>query len=92
MNREDIIRIYKEANGWSPEGYEKTVDELERFAKAVAAHALANIDPSKFMSYQEGFESGKRLAVDEFCKQLRQLHDAYSCASEPSTLRARGEA
>lgn len=35
MTREDIIRIYKEANGWSPDGYENTVDELERFAKLV---------------------------------------------------------
>ena len=37
MTREDIIRMYKEANGWSPKGYENTVDELEAFAKLVAA-------------------------------------------------------
>jgi len=35
MTREDIIRIYKEANGWSPKGFENTVDELERFAVLV---------------------------------------------------------
>lgn len=35
MTREDIIRIYKEANGWSPKGFENTVDELERFAALV---------------------------------------------------------
>jgi hypothetical protein len=60
------------------------------FAKLVELHTLMNIDPSSFMSYQEGFEVGNRLAIDGFCKQLRQLHDAYSCASDPSTLRARG--
>jgi len=37
MTRDDIIRIYKEANGWSPKGFENTVDELERFAALVAA-------------------------------------------------------
>jgi hypothetical protein len=61
-----------------------------KFAQLVAAHTLMNIDPSSLMSYQEGFEVGNRLAVDGFCKQLRQLHDAYSCASDPSSIRARG--
>ena len=37
MSRDDITRIYKEANGWSPKGFENTVDELERFAALVAA-------------------------------------------------------
>lgn len=37
MNREDVIRMYEKANGWSPEGWDKTVDELERFAALVAA-------------------------------------------------------
>jgi hypothetical protein len=31
---------------------------LERFASLVAVHTLSNIDPSKFMSHQEGFEAG----------------------------------
>jgi hypothetical protein len=46
MNREDIIRMYKEANGWSPKGFDITVDELERFAELVAAterEACANL-------------------------------------------------
>ena len=37
MSKEDIIKLYEKANGWSPEGWDKTVDELERFAKLVAA-------------------------------------------------------
>ena len=37
MTREDIIRLYKEANGWSPKGFDITVDELERFAALVRA-------------------------------------------------------
>ena len=37
MNRDDIIRMYEKANGWSPEGFDSTVDELERFANLVVA-------------------------------------------------------
>ena len=37
MNKEDIIRMYVKANGWSPEGFDNTVKELERFANLVAA-------------------------------------------------------
>jgi hypothetical protein len=37
MTEEDIIRMYEKANGWSPEGWDKTVNELKRFANLVAA-------------------------------------------------------
>ena len=37
MSRDDIISMYQKANGWSPKGFENTVDELERFAALVAA-------------------------------------------------------
>jgi len=67
------------------------IEQMQAFAKLVAARTLMNIDPSSFMSYQEGFEVGNRLAVDGFCRQLAQLHDSYSCASDPSAIRARGE-
>ena len=93
MTQDEIIEMARQVGGIADD---KTIVmwhfELEAFAKLVAERTLMNIDPSSFMSYQEGFEAGNRLAVDGFCKQLRQLHDAYSCASDPSTLRARGEA
>lgn len=43
MTREDVIRMYEKANGWNVKEYEKTVDELERFAKLVAAAERENI-------------------------------------------------
>ena len=30
--QEQVIAWYEQANGWSPEGWDKTVEELERFA------------------------------------------------------------
>ncbi len=71
MNRDDIIRMAREA------GFELDCCSLEwheriaRFAALVAAHTLTNIDPSKFMSYQEALEAG-RLAEREACHALRQ--------------------
>ena len=35
MTRDDIISMYQKANGWSPKGFDKTLDELERFAALV---------------------------------------------------------
>ncbi|NDC49033.1 MAG: hypothetical protein EBZ61_08165 [Micrococcales bacterium] len=37
MNRDDIANMWEKANGWSIEGWPKTIDEIERFAKLVAA-------------------------------------------------------
>jgi len=45
--RDDIIRMWEKANGWSVEGWPSTVDEIERFAKLVAAaerEACASIE------------------------------------------------
>ena len=37
MNRDDIVRMWEKANGWSIESWPKTIDEIERFAALVAA-------------------------------------------------------
>ena len=69
--KEDIIAMARRA-GAHDDGFEVRFVELrylERFAALVAAHTLANIDPSKFMSYQEAFEEG-RLAEREACAKV----------------------
>ena len=37
MTRDDIIRLFEKANGWSPKGFENTLEDLERFADLVAS-------------------------------------------------------
>lgn len=95
MNQ-DIIEMARQAGLIAPSAIlkeERTHDRaINAFAKLVEVHVLLRTNPKDFMSYQEGFKAGNKLAVDGFCKQLRQLHDAYSCASDPSILKARGEA
>ena len=67
--------------------------ELEAFAKLVAARTLMNIDPSSFMSYQEGVEAG-RLAEREACARIADRHS--TCTNDTPNviaiaIRARGE-
>jgi len=52
-------------------------EALDRLVEYVRADTLANIDPSKFMSYQEAFEAG-RLAEREACAKLCE-DDAWRC-------------
>lgn len=53
MTRDDVIRLYEKANGWSPKDFNNTVDELERFAALVAESVL----PKEALA--EMFEWGK---------------------------------
>ena len=59
MNREDIINLAQKAGVYSGANETVFAASLERFAALVAKHTLANIDPKKFMSWQEGFEAGR---------------------------------
>ena len=91
MTQDEIIEMARQAGFIDADWNIRIVlPHLEAFAKLVAQHALLNTDPSKFMSYQEGFEAGNRLAIDGICKQLRLLHDSYALASAPGQLRQRG--
>ena len=96
MTRDDIIRMAREAdiNLSTIEYYQR---ELEHFAALVAAHTLSNINPSSFMSYQEGFEAGA-AAEREACAKVadaeaeESVDCCYSLAVRVSSaIRARGE-
>lgn len=89
MNREDIIRMAREAcdkdkvDAWHNEFWTVTQEELERFAALVAVHTLANIDPSKFMSYREGFEVGVAAEREECAKVC---DDKWIYTASPSEM------
>lgn len=73
----------------------RNLELLTEFANLVAAHTLMNIDPSSFMSFQEGVEVG-RLAEREACAKLCEeyaigLERNYS-EIIADKIRARGEA
>jgi hypothetical protein len=66
MNIKDIEYLWKRASN-NPHHDTNWHDPVViAFAESVAAHTLLHIDPSKFMSYQEGIEAG-RLAEREAC-------------------------
>ena len=94
MTREDVVVLWKDANGWDVSGYKNTLEDLERFAKLVAKHTLSNIDPSKFISCQEVMGAA-RLAEREACARVC---DEYANGLErnyseiiAAAIRARGE-
>jgi hypothetical protein len=41
MTQEDVVVLWKDANGWDVRGYKNTLEDLEAFAKLVAAKATA---------------------------------------------------
>jgi hypothetical protein len=69
MNIKDIEYLWKRASN-NPHHDTNWHDPVViNFAKLVVAHTLSIIDPSKFMSYQEGMEAG-RLAEREACAKV----------------------
>ncbi len=88
MTRDEVIKLI-ENNGLTLHG------DIEHFAALVAKHTLANIDPSSFMTWQEGYEVGKQTEREACAKVCEQTNDgtpynlAEACAE---AIRARGQA
>jgi hypothetical protein len=81
VTRDDIIRMAREA-GFQDHGVAEmwghltaSKGHIERFAALVAAHALANIDPSKLMSYQEGYEAGRTAEREACAQEIREVRE-----------------
>ena len=89
MNKDDIIRMAQEA-GFGNYAYEART-MFERFFNMAQAHALANVDPSKFMSYQEGVEAG-RFAEREACAKLCLETEPFYGVMFAEAIRAREQA
>ena len=100
MTKDDVIRMAREAGFSSAVGKHIALeDDLERFFHMAQAHALANIDPSKLMSYQEGYEAG-RTAEREACAKVCEEYNKRQCYNDDdmsvanecaAAIRARGE-
>ncbi|MFM7009714.1 MAG: hypothetical protein ACKO0Z_10350 [Betaproteobacteria bacterium] len=101
MNREDTIRTLREScdkdkqDAWQNGFWVITQEELERFAALV----VASIDPSSFMSYQEGYEVGvtvEREACAKVCEEgianaddWNSAHWDQACENRAWAIRAR---
>ena len=91
MNREDIIRMAREATKEAPrEDWNSTAwvfgdETLERFAALV----IANHPPQSYMTWQEGYEAGKqneREACAKVCEAIGQHKNQHGIAA---AIRAR---
>jgi hypothetical protein len=69
MAREAGFMLRAESVKGQSDWWECFDEAIEKLVALARADALANIDPSKFMSYQEAFEAG-RLAEREACAKV----------------------
>lgn len=93
MTKEEIIELARQAGlhvatdvNWMPV---IGLDYAKKLIELATKHTLMNIDPSKFMSWQEGFEAGEAKEreaildlVDGYAKNNTDLVEA---------IRARGQ-
>lgn len=85
MTRDEIIRLYEKANGWSPAAWPNTVDDLTRFAALVAAaerEACAKVCEEECSDPYEDFKNYEDTHTDGW------MDGCNSCAA---AIRARGE-
>ena len=98
MTKDDIIRMAREARFEQIAGDDWVcfTEEIERFAALVAAHALANIDPSKLMSYQEGYEAGRTAERERLLSTtIHSCHancQRFACVQTRKAVEAEREA
>ena len=85
--KRQVIDMAREA-GFEQVGHDSFQEftaRIERFAALVAKHTLANIDPSSFMSWQEGYEAGKqteREACAKVCEQGLPIASSLSALDD----------
>ena len=92
MNRDDIIRMARQAGSLIEAAQEKDLLWLERFAALV----IANHPPQSYMTWQEGYEAGKQTEREACIKIVED--EAFQYASPVwafeivNDIKARGQA
>ena len=81
MTQEEVAILWKDANGWDVKGYETTLKDLERFAKLVAAKALAQRtwvgltdEDKKQMAKEANYHW--EMTAGEYAERIGQLTEA----------------
>ena len=94
MTQDEILDMWGRAGGGAIKNMPYTL--VERFAKLVAKHTLMNIDPSKFMSWQEALEIGatkEREACAKVCEDYGRAEEMQAIGNDfAQAIRARGQA
>lgn len=98
MNKEDIIRMYAKANGWSPAAFTDTLEELERFAELVASAEREKYEAiiTNMTKLLEAQQNREGVAVDmiaagiaaerEACAEVCKKHADFYAGLEPSPI------
>ena len=98
MNIREIEHMWKVASNNPNHDTNWHDPVVVKFAELVAVHTLSNIDPSSFMTWQEGCEAGKqaeREACAKVCDRYTDScsdHEAGTAMNIQDAIRARGQA
>ena len=101
MNREAIEHMWKVASNDPNHDTNWHDPVVIHFAILVAKHTLANIDPSSFMTWQEGYEAGKQAEREACAKVCEEMSNTQAnmnvawrngCRDAATEIRARGQA
>ena len=99
MTQDDVIVLWKDANGWDVRGYKNTLEDLERFAHLVAAKSTEEANAKANASWT--LMCKKMVAIErEACAKVVDDIEARCIAKDvddpplnyvADAIRARGE-
>jgi len=93
MTQDDVIVLWKDANGWDVRGYKNTLEDLERFAHLVAAKATEEANAKANASWTlmcKKMVAIEREACARVCDEVGE-HPSLTPQHCAESIRARGE-
>ena len=91
MNREDIIRMAREAGFNVEQGYLLRITGIDEDLERFAALVIANHPPQSFMTWQEGYEAGKQTEREACAKACENKNTLLQWPTYAAAIRARGD-
>ena len=91
MTQEEIIELWKKANGWDVKDYQNTLDDLMRFAKLVAEKERAELAVHA-VDLARRAVAKEREACAKICDSFQERDVGMQPAECAGAIRARGQA
>ena len=91
MNRDDVIRMAREAGAWVADDQYSLLPFLERFAALVAAHVRETEFKPDWMNYQQGKADGAAAEREELARFFKDhWRETWTDLQISKAIRARG--
>jgi hypothetical protein len=95
MTQDDVIVLWKDANGWDVRGYKNTLEDLEAFANLVTAKATEEANARANASWTlmcKKMVAIEREACAKVCEDYGRAEEMQAIGNDyAQAIRARGE-